>query len=83
LIPSIVSAATSALTIASSVASAAARKSGLMRSFGSICRVATPSIFMASGFAVEKAMKMSPEELLAMPPVRATPMLARRAMRFS
>ena len=37
----------------------------------------------ALGLAVEKAMKISPELLEAVLPVRARPMVARRAMRFS
>src|SRR5215203_4967801 len=57
--PFIVSAATSALTIASSVACAVAQKSGLMRSFGSIDRFATPLSLLASfALAVENAMKI-------------------------
>ena len=61
--PIIVSAATIALTIASSVAYAVASKIGLIPSFDSICSEARPLALQASGLAVEKAMKMSPEPL--------------------
>jgi hypothetical protein len=42
-----------------------------------------PGASSAFGLAVEKAMKMSPEPLPEMEPVRARPSVARRAMRLS
>ena len=60
LMPVMVSAATMALTTASSVAWTVARKMGSSESFGSMFNVhGFPSA--APGFAVEKARKMSPE----------------------
>ena len=41
------------------------------------------SAVQTPGFAVEKAMKMSPEPLPEVEPVRASPIVARRARRFS
>jgi len=77
-----VRAATSALTIASSTLCAVASKSGEIRSFDSIATVDTESGRKVA-FAVEKAMKMSPDVLAPMPPLRAMPSDARFAMRLS
>ena len=81
--PVIVRAATSALTIASSVAPTVASKSGSMRSLGSMVSAGTPSLSPACGLAVEKARKRSPDPLPATAPVRARPSAARRARRSS
>ena len=70
--PVIVSAATIALTIASSVACIVAAKSGSIRSFGSIVTLGFASGFAAPGFAVEKATKMSPDGFPPVPPSRPT-----------
>ena len=75
LAPTMVSAATRALTMASSVASTVASKNGVTRSFGRNFAVGTPSVPPEPEFAVENAMKMSPDELLATPPVRAMPLI--------
>ena len=81
--PVMVLAPTMALTMASSVASTVASKSGLMRSLDTVLTVLGPGSASAWGLAVEKAMKMSPEPLPEMEPVRARPSVARRAMRLS
>src|SRR5207249_3261486 len=83
LMPVIVSAATMALTIASSVAWIVAWKSGSIRSFGSIVTLTLASGFAAPGLAVEKATKMSPDGFPPVPPSRPTPRLARLAIRLS
>src|SRR5215813_1327772 len=82
-LPRMVSPATSALTIASSVAWTVAEKSALIRSFESICTVATSRVLAAPALAVEKAMKISPDPLPDVAPVRARPRDARRASRSS
>ena len=51
-----------------------------IRSFGSISRRASPVALLASGFAVEKARKMSPEKCEPVVPVRARPRVTRRAI---
>src|ERR1019366_9137120 len=61
--PVMVSAATMALTTASSVAWTVARNRGSRLSLGNILRSRTPLGDAAPGFAVEKATKMSPESL--------------------
>jgi hypothetical protein len=71
--PVIVSAPNIALMIASSVACAVASNRGEISSFGSISIRATPTALPASEFAVENAMKMSPELLPEVPPVLANP----------
>ena len=58
-----VRAPTIAFTIASSVASTVAVNSGLMRSFETIFTVFGPGSASACGFAVEKAIKISPDPL--------------------
>ena len=80
----IVSAASSALVIAASVACAVAWNSGVIRSLGSIftSRTGTSSC-QARGLAVENAMKMSPELLPPKPPCRPMPSETRVAIRFS
>ena len=78
-----VSAATMAFTMASSVACTVAAKSPFMDSLGSMERVRGPFFSSAApGLAVEKATKMSPEPLPAMLPLRARPRAARRASRL-
>ena len=69
--------------MASSVACTVASKIGFIRSFGSMVKLAIPEGLAASGFAVENAMKISPEPLPAVLPMRANPMVALRANRFS
>ena len=59
--PVMVSAATRALTIASSVASTVASKNGVRSLLGSHASGVTPVSAAAPGFAVENATKMSPE----------------------
>jgi hypothetical protein len=59
--PVIVVAATSAFTIASSVASTVASKNGVRSPFGSQVSAVAPVSAAAPGLAVEKARKMSPE----------------------
>src|SRR5271165_1528992 len=81
--PVIVLAATIAFTIASSVASTVALKSGVMRSFDTASMVFGPGSALAWGFAVENAIKISPEPLPEVEPVLANPIVARRAMRFN
>ena len=71
--PVIVSAATSALTIASSVACTVAVNSALIRAFDSIVHGGGLVRAAAPAFAVENAMKMSPEPLPDVAPVRAEP----------
>src|SRR4029077_18278674 len=61
LMPVMVSAATMALTTASSVAWTVARKIGSSESLGSMVSWWSPLVPTAPGLAVEKAMKMSPE----------------------
>ncbi|MNC95738.1 hypothetical protein D3C83_129280 [compost metagenome] len=63
MIPVIVGAASIALMIASSVACTVARKSGEMRAFDSIATEVLSSSIPVPAFAVEKAMKMSPDPL--------------------
>jgi len=79
--PFMSSAAVSAFRIASSVASAAARKSGVIWSVPSILRSAW-SAPLRTRLAVEKARKMSPLELAPIPPAQASPVVARRARRW-
>ena len=81
--PVIVSAASMAFTIAYSVACTVASKIGLITSLGSIVTVARPVSAAARGFAVEKAMKISPELFSPSPPMRPTPSEARLATRSS
>jgi len=82
--PVVVSAASSALVIAASVACAVAWKSGVILSFGSIWMFVTGwSLNQARALAVEKAMKMSPELLPPNPPCRPIPSDTRVAIRFS
>ncbi len=78
-----VSAATSALTMASSVASTVASKNGERSPFGSHAMAVVPVSAAAPGLAVEKARKMSPDPLAAVPPRRAMPIGTRRARRSS
>src|ERR1700679_3441068 len=54
-----------------------------MRSFETVSIVFGPGSLPAPRLAVEKAMKMSPEEFPELEPVRARPIVARRASRFS
>ncbi len=54
-----------------------------MRSLESILSSDTFSLPWAPGFTVEKAMKMSPEPSLLMPPTLDIPRGTRRASRFS
>jgi hypothetical protein len=63
LTPVIVPAASMAFTIASSVACTVATKSGLILSFASIATRFVSRAVAAPAFAVENAMKMSPELL--------------------
>ncbi len=82
--PSIVPAATSAFTTASSVAWATASNNGESRSFGCMAtvRAAGPwSTLRSPRFGVEKAMKMSPEPSLAIEPSRPSPSDGRFASR--
>src|SRR5207244_1537532 len=79
--PVIVSAATKALRIASSVASAAASKSGVMASAPSITTSTRPAS-IGTLLPVEKARKMSPLLLAPKPPAQASPVVARRARRW-
>ena len=82
--PVIVRAATIALTIASSTASTVASNMPSSWSFGTNDTCCRPrSAFAAPGLAVEKARKMSPEPLPAVPPVREMPIAERAAMRLS
>src|SRR5438105_12385990 len=62
--PVIVSPATSALMIASSVASTVASNTAPIRSFEIIDTCAASFLAAAPAFAVENAMKMSPDPLL-------------------
>src|SRR5207247_7345977 len=62
--PIIVSAATSAFTIASSVACTVASNTAPMRALDIIDTCAASGAFAAPAFAVENAMKMSPDPLL-------------------
>ena len=50
---------------------------------GHLDTVFGPGTALAWGFAVEKARKISPEPLPEIDPVRARPIVARRARRFS
>ena len=81
--PVVVSAASSALVIAASVACAVAWKSGEIRSFVIMRTDVTLSDDQLFEFAVENAMKMSPELLPPNPPWRPTPSDTRVAMRLS
>src|SRR5262249_52607313 len=81
--PVIVSAATSALMIDSSVAWTVASNTAPIRALESIETWAVSVAPAALGFAVENAMKISPDPLLETLPVRARPRVARRAIRFS
>ena len=54
-----------------------------MRALDIIDTCAASGAFAAPAFAVENAMKMSPDPLLETLPVRARPSVARRAMRLS
>src|SRR5581483_3620704 len=81
LYPVMVSAATSAFQIASSVASAAAWKSGVHSSRPSIFTSAILA-FIGTLLPVEKARKISPLLLEPKPPTHARPVVARRARRW-
>jgi hypothetical protein len=81
--PVMVSAASMALRMASSVACTVASNTGFILSFGSIVRAASPVSAAAAGLAVEKAMKMSPDPFSPRPPIRPTPSDARVATRWS
>jgi hypothetical protein len=81
--PAIVAAPTIAFTIASSVASTVAEKRGLMRVFDTISNVFGPGSLSTWGFAVENAIKMSPELFPEVDPVRASPSATRRAILLS
>src|SRR5579859_2836605 len=81
--PVIVSAASRALRMASSVAPTVSSNSGLIRSLGSMVSRTVPVSADAPGFAVEKETKRSPEESSPSPPMRPTPRAARRASRSS
>jgi hypothetical protein len=81
--PVIVVAPTIAFTIASSVASTVAEKRGLTREFDTGSTVFGPGSLSARVFAVENAIKMSPELFPEVEPVRATPNAARRAILLS
>src|SRR2546422_3669325 len=81
--PVIVWAASIALMIASSVAWTVASNRGVIWSLESMATCASPESRDARWFAVENAMKMSPDELPASPPMRPTPRAARFARRFS
>ena len=72
-----------ALYTVGSVACTVASNTALMRSLGSMVSGVMPSGLAALALAVENAMKMSPEPLLAMEPLRARPREARRATRRS
>ena len=67
-----VSAASIAFRIASSVACTVAEKIGLIRSLGSISTRTTSALRAAFAFAVENATKMSPELFSPLPPMRPT-----------
>jgi len=82
-IPVIVSAATRALTIASSVACTVASNRAFILSLDSIVRDRVPVGAPASSFAVEKAMKMSPDPFPEVLPNLASPSAARRASLLS
>jgi hypothetical protein len=56
---------------------------GLIRSFETVSTELGPGSLPAPRLAVEKAMKISPEEFPELEPVRARPIVARRASRFS
>ncbi len=64
------------LMIASSVAWTVPSKTGFSESFGSIVTVTGARAAAAFGFAVENVMKMSPDPLPDVDPVRASPMIA-------
>ena len=87
--PTIVSAATSAFRIASSVASIAPQNKGVIEASGTMstasgwCGAGVFELVIRPAFAVEKAKKMSPLELPPAPPTRATPRPARCARRSS
>src|SRR3989454_12044636 len=81
--PVIVWAASIALMIASSVAWTVASNRGVIWSLEIMATCASPESRDARWFAVENAMKMSPDELPASPPMRPTPRAARFATRFS
>ena len=81
--PVMVLAPTMAFTMASSVASTVAWKSGLMRSFDTVITGFGPGSLSAPALAVENARNMSPELLPLVDPVRASPMVARFASRFN
>ena len=72
-----------ALMIASSVASTVAPNSVLIWELLSTVTSVVGRAAAAPAFAVENATKMSPEPFPEMPPVRATPKDARRAILLS
>ena len=78
-----VSAASIAFAIASSVAWAVAVKSGEILAFASIRTETVSAAPAAPAFAVENATKMSPEGFEPHPPMRPTPSDTRVAIRFS
>jgi hypothetical protein len=78
-----VSAARSALMIASSVACTAASYTGSILSSWSIPTEATPELSGRLIRAVEKAKNRSPEPAPEIPPMRPIPRAARRASRRS
>src|SRR5690606_28552698 len=80
--PVIVSAASMALRIASSVASTVASKSGFIRGLSSIVTGARPSSPVRTGW-VEKAKKMSPELSSPRPPIRPMASGTRSVIRLS
>lgn len=82
-LPVIVSAAMRALMIASSVACTVASNKGSSSLFESMVTSTRLGDFVTLKFIVEKAMKMSPEKLLAMLPTLPSPSEARRAIRLS
>ena len=67
-IPSIVSAATIALIMASSTAWTVALNSGLIKSLGNSSIFVKFSLWKADGLAVENAMNISPEPFSPRPP---------------
>ena len=80
--PVMVSAPIMALTIASSVACTAASNTALSSSLGNMATFTAWPAAAASALAVEKAMKISPDPLPEVEPVRASPIVARRASRL-
>ena len=61
----------------------AAVNSGSIRELRSILTVWTSDLFALAGLAVENATNRSPEPLPDTLPVRASPIVSRRAIRFS